>query len=331
MRILCVGCYANGNVGDSHQADAVAALVHEALPGAAVFSLTTDTRRMAPYPALNQTVAAGSLRDPQLVNSFDVMVVGGGGLLATGHPPLNDAEWVSSITIPMVGLGLGADPTFAKEAEAFIARCFAFSVRDDYSRDAVRPFRQGPVEIVMDPILLSPDSGPVRRDAVTDGICLVPGRLLEGTLPFYRHYLETIWRPEVDSVVSVNPVTDRKSGFDELFGPLVRYVGSIEEFNAAIADKAMVASERFHGCIMAMRAGVPSVGIALRSQTVTSKITEMYRLLGASSAIVGKTERPDRQTLLDRSRGTDRLPFRRERGAAVSFLQGALNGVFARP
>src|SRR5215210_1326853 len=152
-RVLLIGAYANGNIGDMYQAEALA---HELLavdPAVAVFSASPSKRAM-PYPAANHTaLPADTIRDAEALNSFDAILVGGGGLLAAPHQPLHDAAWVESIETRLCGVALGAARKAAEEAEAFIRRCDCFAVRDEYSAREIDGLRDS-FDIVMDPILL---------------------------------------------------------------------------------------------------------------------------------------------------------------------------------
>lgn len=108
LRILCVGAFANGNLGDMYQADAIARLIAASGVDAEVVS-ASPSKRGAFYPVSNHHAASpGSLFDMEFVNSFDIMIVGGGGLLSARHRPLNDPGWVSNVRIPMIALSLGA-------------------------------------------------------------------------------------------------------------------------------------------------------------------------------------------------------------------------------
>lgn len=301
MKVLCIGAFGNGNVGDMYQADAIAAALREADPTVEVSSLS-PSKRGSEYPAAMHTIVAPDrLYDPEVLNSFDLILVGGGGLLASPHHPLPDKDWVNLIDTPMCALSVGVAAKHAAESAAFVAKCALFSVRDEYSHRAIASMRPD-ADIVMDPILLAPDDfHPMGEYKPRSGIVWVPGKLVTETANFYAHLRDTIFDPRDDHIISFNELTDRGSGFDEVFGDHVEYISSIEEFHAVCRKSRFVVSERYHGCILALRAGAPCLGVALRSEIVTSKITELYRRLGAENLIMRRDDRWARSHLRDRS------------------------------
>ena len=301
MKVLCIGAYSNGNIGDMYQADAIAVALKGVDPTSEVASLS-PSKRESGYPATAHTIISPDrLYDANLLNSFDLILVGGGGLLASPHHPLADPDWVKLLRTTVCALGVGVAAKHAAEAGPFIRACTLFSVRDEYSLAAVRPLRPD-ATIVMDPILLAPDAfcpaPPQTRGA---GIVWVPGKLVKDTAAFYADVHLTAFDPRNDWIVSFNELTDRGSGFEDVFGERVIYLNDVEGFQRICARARFVVSERYHGCILALRQGVPCVGVALRSQIVTSKITELYRRLGLEGDIVTMNSKWTRSALRTRS------------------------------
>jgi polysaccharide pyruvyl transferase WcaK-like protein len=298
QRVLLLGAYANGNIGDMYQADAIAGELLSIEPTLEVFS-TSPSKRSSRYPALSHEILPQSaVREPEVLNSFDLILVGGGGLLAARHAPLPEADWVASVTTTMCGLALGCAGSAPAESRAFIERCSRFSVRDEFSAQAVSSIRTD-VEIVLDPIFLGRISGLDARPPppATKGILWVPGKLVPNTLSYYSRLSREIYNEKVDAVASFNEETDKQSGFAEMFGPAVRYLHSVEQFTRAFGSRSFGASERYHGCIMALKMEIPCFGLVLRSDTVTSKISELYRRLGLRRALVRDFEDLDRKRL----------------------------------
>lgn len=287
--ILLVGAYANGNIGDMLQADALASELRAVDPSATISSASPSKLR-APYPAVfHERLDASILEDPERLNAFDLILVGGGGLLAAPHWPLHDDAWVSGITTRLCAVGLGCAATAAIGARSFVERCDVFSVRDEHSAAEVAEVRAD-VSIVMDPILLCEAAlgEPAHDDdvAARAGVVCIAGKLLPTTTQFYERLEQALLVDPKDEIVSINPATDRRSGFDEVFIRQPQYVSEVPALHRILCRRRLALSERYHGCIFALRWRVPCYGITLRSRTVTSKIAELYRRLDLSDLLI---------------------------------------------
>jgi polysaccharide pyruvyl transferase WcaK-like protein len=297
IRVLCLGAYANGNVGDMYQAEAMASAILAVRPDAEIVSISPSARGSS-YPARNHTAGpVDAVFDHDYMNKFDVMLVGGGGLFSAPHRPLNDPAWVGGLKLQVSTVAAGAAGETPQGSKEFLQKCRHVSVRDEYSLAAVSEIRPDS-EIIMDPILLH---GPRMRPPVsTDkrrGILWLPGKLVPGTMPYYDDLMLRLYNAKTDIITSVNPETDRRSGFAEVFGDDVRIFDSAEKFQQVASEYVMVVSERYHGCILAMTANVPCVGLGLRSRTVTSKIDELFRRVGYPKSVVPWSSSVTRQSL----------------------------------
>jgi polysaccharide pyruvyl transferase WcaK-like protein len=287
QRVLLIGAYANGNVGDMYQADAIARELLEVDPTLEIFS-TSPSKRLSKYPtSSHKALPQSAVRNSQVLNSFDLILVGGGGLLAAPHAPLPDAAWVNSIETTICGLAIGCAGTAPAEARTFVEKCQRFSVRDEFSAQFIASMRKD-VEIILDPIFLSPLPALEIRPAsvATRGIMWIPGKLVQNTLDFYTRLCREAYSEKADLVASLNQETDKQSGFGEMFGADVHYLQNVDRFADLLRPKSFSISERYHGCILALKMGVPCFGLVLRSDTVTSKITELYRKLNLTRALV---------------------------------------------
>jgi polysaccharide pyruvyl transferase WcaK-like protein len=295
-RILCLGAFANGNLGDMYQADAVARLLQEVDPAVEVASASPSKRQSA-YPArYHQAGPTGGALDPDYVNGFDLLLIGGGGLLSAPHMPLNDPKWVANVTIPICTVSVGAVADTAEVCRPFIEKCALMSVRDEFSHAAVAAIRPDS-RIVMDPILLDAAGRaepPAPRRA---GVTWVPGKLVSGTEELWAGAIRRMFDRNRDHLISFNPVTDQNSGFDQVFSN-VRYLEDVETFLDTIGSSRLVVSERYHACIYALVSGIPAVGVCLRSRAVTSKIEELYRKLGCENALIRQPFSEDRAALI---------------------------------
>lgn len=309
IKILCLGAFANGNLGDMYQADAVARLIKEVEPEAEVTSISPSKRGSA-YPAQDHVAGpAEGAFDPAFINSFDLLIVGGGGLISAPHPPLNDPAWVEAVKIPICTLSLGAVEDTAALCRDFLRKCALFSVRDEFSLRVVQS-ECPDARIIMDPILLDQVVVPRPPLQPTAGIAWVPARLVLNTEIPWEAAMARAFNSRRDRLISFNPMTDRKSGFDTIL-PKVEYLDRIEPFLDAAFAARLVVSERYHGCIYALASGVPALGVCLRSQAVTSKIVELFRRVGHPDAIVRSPFNETREDLVARAK-TIRMPAVRE-------------------
>lgn len=301
LRVLCLGAYGNGNIGDACQADALAALLHLADPRLEVYSLSLS-KRAAPYPAHGHyPVPLWRARDLNYVNSFDLLLAGGGGLLASPHQPLFDEAWIQSLKVPLCAVSLGAGTPHVFTAAPFIRACRLFSVRDEFSRAAVRKVRDD-VAVTLDPILLAPADTAVEKAGETAGIVWIPAKFDPQSRPTWEEIAKTGIDRGHDAVVSLNPATDRASGFAEVFGEAVLYADGADTLLAAMRSRRLVVSERYHGCIYAARWPKPCVGLALRRNAdhiVTSKTLELFRLVPGLGGIADIAT-PPRRALFER-------------------------------
>src|SRR3954469_2102766 len=297
-RVLLIGADANGNIGDMYQADVIASELAEIEHDISVFSVSPEERGHDYPTECHSALPPETLRDADALNSFDLLLVGGGGLLASPHAFVTQLDWLDGVETALCGVSLGCAPGVIEASRAFIERCDKFSVRDEYSANAVSGVRDD-VEIVMDPILVGRSQlggDPVRREHVR-GVACVAGRLLPVTEPFYLDLQARVLTSKADAVISINEETDRRSGFDGVFSRPVHYLRSASELHKLLTARALCVSERYHGCILALRWNVPCFGLALRSRSVTSKITELYGRLGLDECVIGRGDTVDRRRL----------------------------------
>lgn len=328
-KLLCLGAFANGNIGDMYQADAIARLIKTVRGDAEIHSVS-PSRRNAPYPAQNHRLGKESAAfDPNYINGFDMLFVGGGGLLASPHTPLNDKAWVEAITIPICAISLGAAGNAPDMSRPFIERCHSFSVRDAFSYEAVKHIRPD-ASIIMDPILLDTVAMPRPASRRQAGITWVPGKLVLGTEEIWSAAMKRTFDKRQDHILSFNPVTDRNSGFEWIFDD-VDYLDSVDRFLARAATSRLVVSERYHACIYALASGMAAVGICLRSPPATSKIEELYRTLGIEHAVVRMPFADSREALLAMADRIDPVRIQArllsERQSLIDYLAECLRSV----
>lgn len=327
-RVLCMGAYANGNLGDMYQAQAIARIIAGVDPTATVTSVS-PSKRGTPYPHSNHVAGpVDGAFDPDYINQFDLLLVGGGGLLAAPHAPLNNADWVSRIQIPIYALSVGVVEATAAVSRDFIDKCAGFSVRDEFSLAALEGFRSDAV-IAMDPILLDAATDAQPLPPSRAGMIWVPGKLVANTEEMWAQAIQRGFDKKRDRIISFNPETDKSSGFEMVFAG-VEYLQEIDPFVDMVRNSRVVVSERYHACIYAIANGIPAVGICLRSSAVTSKIRQLFKRIGYPDIIVEPPFLKSRDELRDLADNMDMAKVRKylsaERRALDEFI-GRVLGV----
>src|SRR4051812_36366906 len=93
--VLCFGAYGNGNIGDSIQANALYHEVRSFLPDRKIAACTVFGRD---YPFDGDAkVPGGALRSAEAMKLPALIMIGGGGLLAHPHTPLQEPEWARNL------------------------------------------------------------------------------------------------------------------------------------------------------------------------------------------------------------------------------------------
>lgn len=166
-------------------------------------------------------------------------------------------------------------------------------MRDDYSREAVGHLRSN-VDILLDPILLDAlemfDTAPSYARDEPGKIVWVPGKLVPDTARIWQQIRTDQVARNRDRIMSFNPITDLNSGFRDVF-PECIYLSRIEGFIDEAHSAHFVVSERYHAVIYALAAGIPAIGVGLRSRIVYSKISELLRKTGYPQAILNDPEK----------------------------------------
>lgn len=270
-RVLLFGAYGNGNLGDAYQALALRAhLMREwNLDANAIFACSLIDQADYPFPA-ECKLPARSILDPDLVNAFDCLAIGGGGLLSHPHEPLEGSEWVKHISVPILMTGLGCGPAVTRDCATLLNRAWAVSARDLSSTAAARGLRND-IETVADPILCSAALSDLT--ALDLEGALVPGAIdvlwilkypnSESDQDFLRQikvYLDAAPAAR-HQILCIEPRLDKEI---EAFFPGYRilYVSALSHLLAWIHAASVVVSMRYHGAIFAALAGCRFLGFS---------------------------------------------------------------------
>jgi polysaccharide pyruvyl transferase WcaK-like protein len=297
-RVLIFGAYGNGNIGDEYQAASVARHITRCRPDFEVFATSASVRGIQfDFPAERRIDRLDAITDADFVNQFDALVIGGGGLLASMHTPLGDAAWVARLQVPIYILAVGASTDTAQRCQALILKAISVSARDDFSLNVIRHIRPD-AELLHDPILMDAAILPASQAETTDGLCIIPRKMTEKNKSTYVHLQQVL--QHADTVMSMFPATDKKSGWFDVFkNHEVVLATRLPDMLDAMTRHRVVVSERYHGCILALKMGIPCLGL-VSSDNPESKIKNLYEQLGIAKFLVNLRRTPhDRAALLE--------------------------------
>ncbi|WP_439890888.1 polysaccharide pyruvyl transferase family protein [Ralstonia sp. 25C] len=268
-RILIVGAYGNGNLGDVYQALAVRHHLKTAwgLPEDAIFAASLVAQSDYPFPEA-QKLPANTLLDAEQVNSFDCVVVGGGGLLAHPHDPLGDADWVHGIHAPILLLGVGASGDVHRSHAELLARAWLVTGRDGTSVSALKAARADAVAC-LDPILGLSSVSPLTAFDLAVGQHPEPSDVL-WILKYPANACDEALLRRISTYIQDHPterhvVVALEPAMDEVLsawlpGVPVIAMTSLSALMAQLRNTARVVSMRYHGAIFAALAGRYFVG-----------------------------------------------------------------------
>ena len=255
-RVLLFGAYGNGNLGDAIQASSLARAINFLRPEIEVWACSALP---APYPFAHQlTLQPDDILVPAIVNSFDLLVIGGGGLLSHPHDPLTDPKWQTMLQVPVALIGVGAAEPVAREAEILIRKAIYVSGRDNHSIATLRKFAREPA-FVPDPVLC--DASYLNQHE--EDAC---SRQSSERKLWVLKYVNTedFWALCADlsngddTVCFVEPHIDIRL-IEYL--PNARPIYFVEELISMIDHADLVFSMRYHGCILAMLRGKRVFGL----------------------------------------------------------------------
>ena len=255
-RILLFGAYGNGNLGDAIQAMSLLRAIRSIRDDVEVWACSQLPCQF-PFPS-EYVLPTKKLHKAPVLNQFDLMIIGGGGLLSHPHDPLTDESWQKSLDVPVALFGIGAGGPVASKCETLIKKAVYVSGRDEPSLRALRRFRDD-VRFVPDPVLADPYYHSNSADK-SKGVPLSVDKLwiLKNTSPARAGRFAQLINLGEDQVCFVEPFLDFP--LLEVF-PTARAVYFVDDLISLIDRSATVVSMRFHGCILALLRDKPAVGM----------------------------------------------------------------------
>jgi polysaccharide pyruvyl transferase WcaK-like protein len=299
-RILLAGAYANGNLGDQVQASTLARHLHALLPDAEIHagSESKDDQHFE-FHDPDRVAGHGSLLNADYVNSFDAILIGGGGLLAAPHQPFCDEKWIASVKAPLYVISVGATEEVALQHAPLLHQAVAVTGRDDKSLEALSKVRPD-TTLLYDPLLADRTLDGTRRApapaAGAERVAVILRKSDQGNARFHAN-LPSALQPR-DFVISMFPEADRKSGAAALFsGVRTVEAWTMYYFVQTLETADFVFSERYHGCIIALKQGLPCLGLG---EAPGGKIRELFRQLGHPGLVVDPDDQISRDLLMQR-------------------------------
>ncbi|QZN99721.1 polysaccharide pyruvyl transferase family protein [Chenggangzhangella methanolivorans] len=221
-------------------------------------SASTRRRTAGRSATTSLSSARGSSRlrrsgDPEVVNRYSALVIGGGGLLASVHRPMDSQSWVESVKIPIILLSLGVSEDALEKCRPLVERAEVVSGRDDFSCEMISRIRSD-VRYLNDPILTDPRLDAAPAPTRPGRLTVIPRKQTDRYRQVYT-LLEAELAPD-DLVVSMFPATDEASGVFDTFpaSPTARLT-TMSELCEQIDGSGVVVSSRYHGCIIALKRG----------------------------------------------------------------------------
>jgi len=290
-KVLLFGAFGNGNMGDAYQAVAMRLHIHRymGVPLDSIFACSVINQADYPFPRSHK-IPPDSVLNTNTLNTFDLMVVGGGGLLAHPHDPLLTAEWVAGLTLPVILVGVGAGTALSERFRPLANLAMAVSGRDQSSLEAFRASGIS-ADLVPDPIASITTPGelmafdPPRQETPAeqyDWLWLIKYAANVNEQAYLNEIRRQIdQRPkERHCVVAIEPSMDHT--LNTQF-PEVRQLSSLNRLWPLLQASKRVCSMRFHGAIFSLLQNKPVVGCA---QIKLKTLAEQW---GASLAYADST------------------------------------------
>ena len=157
---ILFGAYGNGNLGDAEQARWISYFLKQSGLSKEYITSTSWESRDYSYPFSERKLPFNAILDPERLCNVSMVVIGGGGLLATPHFPLHSERWLDFIIrckVPYVLWSIGGtnahlnDANFRAAYDSLLANASLVSARDEESYLAIRRIRSD-VILLEDPV-----------------------------------------------------------------------------------------------------------------------------------------------------------------------------------
>lgn len=276
QNVLLTGEYLNQNLGDVAQVISLSLHLKNILPKvkATFFNdrplkdVMQDDRNNSTKVLRYQEVGSLSL------SNFDGLIVGGGGIFASERI-LRSPFFHQSLSIPYAILACGANSA-AQLAATFIDRATFVSARDSYSRNVLQKYTKEKVRLIPDPILADVTNylPTLFELPKQEAVCYVVRTRNRSFENFFQSIFTTLNKN--DRFLGIFPPSDAHwEGFPYI--PQLTSSANAVDFIQHIRGCSVVVSFRYHGAILSIKQGIPTVTVSFRSKySPSSKLESLF-------------------------------------------------------
>lgn len=289
-------------MGDRFQARSLAGILEDSVPRVKVWACSWHDQHF-PFEEGQKKLQERFISNAPWVNRFDALVLGGGGLLSGRHRPLDSDKWVGRLKVPVSFWGVGATEETLELCGALVAKAERITVRDAGSMKASVAVR-GDVGFMPDPILVDERHFPLKKSTSGKGFAFILRKVTGRKELLYKRLIADGARAS-DGFYCIFPVADKASGLEEILPRgRVCFTDDMDKLYQDLPQYEGVVSNRLHGCIVGLRAGIPTFGIDSVKDVEVSKIYQLYKLLGIPQFFINAyREVPSRADLYKLARG----------------------------
>lgn len=270
-KVLLFGAFGNGNMGDAEQARFINDLLKKYQLTGSYHVVATSYLRVDSYDFRGKTLPYSAIMDFNILNKFDLIIIGGGGLLGHPHFPLFDVSWVNELVkskIPYILCAVGFERDLPQYREAYsklISSAEFVSGRDDSTLSTMRTYRND-VSWMLDPILNSIlPSNIEKAQSKTNRIDIVIRPVKEDDVNIdFLKALQEVYRKssrEEIRIIFLEPNLPEEKLLMKQF-PEHLVCRSMPELITAVQDAKVGISMRFHGVIGMIGAQIPVIGLS---------------------------------------------------------------------
>lgn len=269
-KILLFGAFGNSNMGDAEQANFVKDILRKNQFSKKYQVMATSYLKINSYNFEGNTLPCFAIENFDILNKFDLIIIGGGGLLGHPHFPLFDESWVNKLVnsrIPYILYAVGFEIDLPKYREVYgklIASAVFVSGRDESTLSIMRTYRND-VSWMPDPILSNVLLNNVEKNRKTNRIDIVIRPVKEDDvnidfLKALREIYRKSTREEIRIIFLEPDLAEEKLLMVDFPEHLV--CRSMAELITAVQDAKVGISMRFHGVIGMIGAQIPVIGLS---------------------------------------------------------------------
>jgi polysaccharide pyruvyl transferase WcaK-like protein len=296
-KILLIGAYGNGNLGDTIQAEYLARKILRQIPHARIDAVSRSNQ--SPFGGVCAQQPSSLLKNANKLNSYDAIMIGGGGILASRHPPMCDHDWVKKLKVPVGLIAVGVEAGTVDQYKPLLELCSYISVRDQRSLQALTEIGYKG-SLLADPVLCSySEFAPYRKSAKThsllDRVYAMLGRTRNPRFKILWIFRKRNAPPggkfgaltqkigDQDMAGSFFPNADFDSEIFNLLPKKAVPIRSVKDFHALASRADFLISDRLHACVLAHQMGIACVGLG-GGKAVYPKVQELFAMLDSSHA-----------------------------------------------